>query len=94
MHEGLITRQNKSTVAGHDQHVRQIVVPKEVKVQVLTLAHDAVMAGHLGVKKTLDRIPSCFYWPGIHEDVQRFCFNVSTFLFHVTYVSGPLLKGR
>ena len=50
VHEGLTTRQYKSTVAGHDQHVRQIVVPKEVRVQVLMLAHDAVMAGHLGVK--------------------------------------------
>ena len=48
---------------------------KEVRVQVLTLAHDAVMAGHLGVKKTLDRITSCFYWPGrpTHGDVQCWC---------------------
>ena len=31
------------------------------------------MAGHQGVKKTLDRILSGFHWPGIHPDVSCFC---------------------
>ena len=29
--------------------------------------------GHLGVKKTEDRIQTNFFWPGLHEDVTSFC---------------------
>ena len=31
------------------------------------------MSGHLGTKKTLDRVVSEFFWPGICGDVARFC---------------------
>ena len=30
------------------------------------------MAGHTGVNKTLSRVQSNFWWPGITEDVERF----------------------
>ncbi|XP_039863188.1 uncharacterized protein LOC120718658 [Simochromis diagramma] len=32
--------------------VNQVLVPKEYRLQILSLAHDACLAGHLGVKKT------------------------------------------
>lgn len=35
-------------------------------------AHDGIMAGHLGVQKTKDRILEEFFWPGITADVKRF----------------------
>ena len=31
------------------------------------------MSGHLGTKKTLDRVVAEFIWPGICGDVARFC---------------------
>ena len=31
------------------------------------------MGGHLGIKKTTDKIQSAFYWPGIQGDVTHFC---------------------
>ena len=31
------------------------------------------MAGHMGVRKTYDRIMQNFYWPGIFGDFKRFC---------------------
>ena len=31
------------------------------------------MSGHLGIKKTLDRVVAEFFWPGICGDVARFC---------------------
>ena len=31
------------------------------------------MGGHMGIKKTTDKIQSAFYWPGIQGDVTRFC---------------------
>ena len=39
----------------------------------LDLAHDVPMGGHLGSKKTLDRLLSRFYWPGIIHDVSQHC---------------------
>ena len=30
------------------------------------------MAGHLGVSKTLDRLLTLFWWPGIGADMERF----------------------
>ena len=37
------------------------------------LAHESMMGGHLGVKKTMDKIQASFYWPGIHGDITRYC---------------------
>jgi len=37
------------------------------------MAHDAVMSGHQGQKKTKDRIWREFWWPGFGGDMTRFC---------------------
>ena len=39
----------------------------------MRLAHETLMSGHLGTKKTLDRVAAEFFWPGICGDVARFC---------------------
>ncbi len=52
---------------------KQVVVPKELRMQVMKLAHESILGGHLGTKKTYDKILSSFHWPGIHGDVTRFC---------------------
>ena len=31
------------------------------------------MAGHLGIRKTTDRVLQNFFWPGIFSDIRRFC---------------------
>ncbi|KAK7112837.1 hypothetical protein V1264_012223 [Littorina saxatilis] len=53
--------------------LRQVLVPQPLRRQVMEVAHDSIMGGHLGVKKTSDRIQAAFYWPGLHADVTRFC---------------------
>ena len=58
---------------GQTEPVKQLMVPTELRLKVLALGHEAMFAGHLGVKKTLDRISASFYWPGILQSVQRFC---------------------
>lgn len=40
---------------------------------MLKLAHDSLMGGHLGIRKTMDRVLSEFYWPGVGMDVTRYC---------------------
>ena len=39
----------------------------------MDVAHGSIMGGHMGIKKTVDKIQSAFYWPGIQGDVTRFC---------------------
>ncbi|KAL5007617.1 hypothetical protein ScPMuIL_016423, partial [Solemya velum] len=56
-----------------ESEIQQIVVPKPYRSTVLSLAHDTPLAGHLGNKKTRERILQCFFWPGIFIDVANYC---------------------
>ena len=42
-------------------------------MHVLSIAHDSITGGHLGVSKTKERILSNFYWKGIGKDVKEYC---------------------
>ena len=39
----------------------------------MSVAQDTITGGHLGIKKTREKIMSNFYWPGMYEDVARYC---------------------
>ncbi|XP_070209818.1 uncharacterized protein [Littorina saxatilis] len=52
---------------------KQVVVPREFREGVMATAHDSILGGHLGTKKTTDRVWRHFYWPGICTDIRRFC---------------------
>ena len=45
--------------------IHQIVVPKVYKRDILKLAHESPMGGHLGINKTNSKITKHFYWPQI-----------------------------
>ena len=60
-------------IDGSGETWKQIMVPKSLWVRVMEVAHDSIFSGHLGVKKTKDRIQTSFYWPRMHNDVIRFC---------------------
>ena len=47
--------------------VGQVVVPVTFRDVVLQKLHDE--SGHLGVKKTLDKIQERVYWTGYEDDV-------------------------
>ena len=55
--KGLLYRQftkgNKVTL--------QLMIPEGFREKVLRLAHETLMSGHLGIKKTLDRVVSEFF---------------------------------
>ena len=51
----------------------QIVVPPELREDVLHACHDELMAGHLKEKVTYARVASHFYWPGMSRDVKNYC---------------------
>ena len=42
--------------------VNQVVVPTDYRAQILSLAHDSSLAGHLGVKKMYHRVLRNFFW--------------------------------
>ena len=51
----------------------QIEVPRVYRPEILNLAHETPMSGHLGVNKTYHKILNHFYWPGIKSDVSQHC---------------------
>jgi transposase InsO family protein len=51
----------------------QVVVPKQHRPKLLAWAHDNVVAGHVGDRKTLQRIKHHFTWPGVRRDVTLYC---------------------
>ena len=55
------------------QIVEQLVLPVQCRQPVVRLAHDIPMAGHLGKRKTADRIRQRFYWPSLYRDVAKYC---------------------
>ncbi|KAL8625691.1 hypothetical protein ACOMHN_043966 [Nucella lapillus] len=71
LRKGTLYRKFTSTV----RSLNQVVVPKKYRQGILNIAHDPPMSGHLGVKKTKDRITASFYWPGINKDLQRHCLS-------------------
>ena len=51
----------------------QLIVPLQYQKLVMKLAHKSFMAGHLAVKRTVQKVLSEFYWPGVNSSVKRFC---------------------
>ena len=49
------------------QSFNQLVVPK------MSVNHESAFSGHLGAKNTEVRILPNFFWPGLCQDVIRFC---------------------
>ena len=52
---------------------KQFVVPSKYRSSVFKLGHEAAMAGHMGRKKTLDRIQAYFFWPSMGAEIDRSC---------------------
>ena len=67
--DGLLWRKRED----QGKHVSQLAVPEQLRARVLRLAHDCIMSGHQGIKKTYERVTAHFFWPGVHGDVVRYC---------------------
>ncbi|KAL2081551.1 hypothetical protein ACEWY4_023404 [Coilia grayii] len=52
---------------------RQLLLPKEFRMQVCHALHDDM--GHLGVERTLDLIRDRFYWPKMSQTVETYIGN-------------------
>ena len=50
----------------------QLVVPEGYRQELIRLAHEAPLAGHLGVRKTVERLRREFWWPSMSASVANF----------------------
>ena len=69
MKNGLLYHQETKTRRSSNQ----LVVPKGLRQQVMSVNHESAFSGHLGAKKTEVRILPNSFWPGLCQDVIRFC---------------------
>ncbi|XP_065923227.1 uncharacterized protein [Magallana gigas] len=69
----MLFREFCSPKVSSEKLFRQLIVPRKYRTIVMKIAHETLMGGHLGSKKTTDRVVSEFYWPGIQSDIRRFC---------------------
>nr|XP_054751019.1 uncharacterized protein LOC129256850 isoform X2 [Lytechinus pictus] len=72
-HNDLLHRKFHSPKVEEGHVFTQIVVPKPYRRQVMQIAHEALLGGHQGAKKTLQKVLTNFFWPGITTDITRFC---------------------
>ena len=73
--EVLIRKWNPLDTLTNDEWrvISQIVVPSECCIEVLHLALEAPMAGHLGINIIYQKIIQHFYWSSMKKDVKLFC---------------------
>ncbi|GBN14853.1 Retrovirus-related Pol polyprotein from transposon 297 [Araneus ventricosus] len=55
------------------EKVKQVVLPKCKRDEVLRVAHEIPLSGHLGEQKAKQRIKYSFFWPEIKKDVKELC---------------------
>ena len=71
--DGILYRSFHSTSMDPDTNLTQVVVPKPYRKQVMQTAHENLLGGHQGAKKTTDKILTNFFWPGMNSDITRYC---------------------
>ena len=70
---GVLYRVYKHPYVNGGKPLKQVMVPVQLRNRIMELAHGSIMGGHMGIKRTVDKIQSAFYWPGIQGDVTRYC---------------------
>ena len=78
---GILMRKWRSPIIPADDEWavnHQLVVPKIYRSEILSLAHETPMSGHLGVNMTYHKVLNHFYWPGLKADVSNYCRSCHT----------------
>ena len=68
MEDGVLMRRIQDNIAGI---IHQVVVPKQLREEVLRLSHDR--AGHQGRERTHKILRRRCYWPNMEMEVKRHC---------------------
>ncbi|XP_062572173.1 uncharacterized protein LOC134234132, partial [Saccostrea cucullata] len=75
---GLLYREYQASEKEGGKTFSQLIVPSKFRTIVMKLAHDSVMSGHLATGRTISRILSEFFWPGMQSEIKRFCQSCDT----------------
>ena len=49
---------------------KQIIIPLSLRWDILYYSHSTKVAGHFGAARTVLRIASRYYWPGMNRDIR------------------------
>ena len=76
VHDGLLFRKfpRKNGTSCH----LQLLVPREMRDEVLYQMHNALLSGHLGQRKTKEKTLQRFYWYGLRDDVNLWIARCDT----------------
>lgn len=55
------------------EQLRQLVIPRTRQRKVIKVVHSIPLAGHLGRRKTTQRVLQWFFWPGVNRDIAMYC---------------------
>ncbi|XP_067620077.1 uncharacterized protein [Eurosta solidaginis] len=70
--DGKLYRRIESQVDGEDAVPWKLCVPTPQRRRVLAEIHDTPSAGHMGVRKSIARATTRYYWPGMFRDVRKY----------------------
>ena len=51
---------------------KQLCIPKELRLKILSLLHDTRFTGHIGVHKMYEDVFQHFWWNNIYKDMQNY----------------------
>ncbi len=72
VHDGILYR--KYTSYDSDEPVSlQIILPKEMRMELLRLLHSHKSAAHRGIQTTYHKVRANFYWPNYKQDIINWC---------------------
>ena len=69
--DGVLYRSYKHPHVNAGKLIRQVMEPTPLQCQMMDIAHESVMGGHMGIRKTTDRIQKAFHWPVIQGNISR-----------------------
>ena len=68
----VLHRLSRPVTASSNELLDQIVVPNCLREKVMRIAHENLMSGHLGIKKTYQKVWNYFYWTGMRKDIKKY----------------------
>ena len=51
----------------------ELVTPESWRNEILKMYHSDPGSGHMGIKRTVERLRSRAYWPRLKDSVKKFC---------------------
>ncbi|CAK1587301.1 unnamed protein product [Parnassius mnemosyne] len=70
----------------------KIAIPEKLRRQILIECHDSPTAGHLGIKKSINRTRQHYFWPSLIKDVKDYVRKCETCSKHKPSQLPPIGK--